>query len=318
MKALVTGASGFVGGHLIERLLRDGHDVRALTRAPTSQLPKAVEVAAVGDFQTLPDCSSAMRGCDVVMHLAARVHVMHDTASDPLAAHRKLNVDVTRSLAEQAAAAGVRRFIYLSSIKVNGEETAPNQPFSEASVPTPRDPYGVSKLEAETALREVAGRHGMEFVVIRPPLVYGRGVRANFASMMKWVQRGVPLPLGAVTGNRRSLVSVGNLVDLITVCAQHPGAANQIFLVSDGHDLSTTELLRRLGTALDRPARLLPVPASMLGAAASMLGKGDVARRLLGSLQVSIAKATRELAWRPPVTVDEGLRAAASGLREAR
>jgi nucleoside-diphosphate-sugar epimerase len=234
---------------------------------------------------------------------------MSETAANPLDAYREVNVEGTRRLAEQAAAAGVRRFVFLSSVKVNGEETTSHSPFRADDPPAPKDAYGQSKWEAEEALVEIAERTGMEVVIIRPPLVYGPGVKGNFASMMKWVAKGVPLPLGAID-NRRSLVALDNLVDLITVCIDHPAAANQVFLAGDGEDLSTTELLRRVGKAMGRPARLLPVPTGLLRLGAAMLGKGDMARRLLGSLQVDISRTRDVLGWEPPVSVDEGLRRA--------
>jgi UDP-glucose 4-epimerase len=216
------------------------------------------------------------------------------------------------NLARQAAAAGLRRFVFVSSIKVNGEATQLARPFIADDAPAPLDAYGVSKMEAEQGLREIARQTGMEVVIIRPPLVYGPGVKANFAAMMRWLKRGVPLPLGAIH-NQRSLVALDNLVDLILTCLTHPAATNQTFLVSDGEDVSTTELLRRMGQAMGKTARLLPVPASWLKVAASLVGKGDVAQRLCGSLQVDISKTRELLGWVPPVSLDEGLRRAAAG-----
>jgi UDP-glucose 4-epimerase len=237
---------------------------------------------------------------------------MHDTAADPLTAFRAVNVEGTLNLARQAAAAGVKRFVFVSSVKVNGEATLPGQPFTADDAPAPLDAYGISKMEAEQALREIALQTGMEVVIIRPPLVYGPGVKANFAAMMRWLQRGVPLPLGAIH-NQRSLVALDNLVDLIVTCLTHPAAANQTFLVSDGEDVSTTELLRRMGRAMGRPARLIPVPVSWLKLAAALVGKRDVAQRLCGSLQVDIEKTRRLLGWTPPLTLDQGLKKAATG-----
>jgi len=231
---------------------------------------------------------------------------MHETANDPLAEFRKVNVDGTLNLARQAAAAGVRRFIFISSIKVNGEGSALGAPYLADAKPAPADPYGISKMEAEQGLRALAAETGMEVVIIRPVLVYGPGVKANFRSMMSWLNKGVPLPLGAIH-NQRSLVALDNLVDLIVTCIDHPAAANQTFLVSDGEDLSTTELLRRMGAALGKPARLLPVPAFMLQAGAALLGKRDMAQRLCGSLQVDISKTRELLNWTPPVSVDQAL-----------
>jgi UDP-glucose 4-epimerase len=258
------------------------------------------------------DWSTALNGVSVVVHCAARVHVMRDTSVDPLEEFRRVNVQGTLNLARQAAAAGVRRFVFVSSIKVNGEATQPGCPFTADDILAPLDPYGVSKMEAEQALREIVRQTGMEVVIIRPPLVYGPGVKANFAAMMRWLQRGVPLPLGAIH-NQRSLVALDNLVDLIMTCIKHPAAANQTFLVSDGEDASTTELLRRMGQAMGHPARLLPVPASWLKLAAGLIDKRDVAQRLCGSLQVDISKTRELLGWVPPVSLDEGLRRAATG-----
>jgi UDP-glucose 4-epimerase len=239
---------------------------------------------------------------------------MHDQSEDPLAEYRRVNVGGTTALARQAAAAGVRRFVYVSSIKVNGETTPDGQPFTETHSPAPTDPYGISKLEAEQAVFDVGASTGMEVVVVRPPIVYGAGVKANFLSMMKWLARGVPLPLGAIHQNRRSLVGLDNLVDFLITCLRHPSAANQVFVVSDGEDLSTTELLRRTASALGVSARLVPIPASMLGAGAAMLGKRSAVQRLCGSLQVDISKARSLLAWNPPFTIDEELARATRGI----
>jgi nucleoside-diphosphate-sugar epimerase len=237
---------------------------------------------------------------------------MSDEAADPLGEYRRTNVEGTLKLAQDAAAAGVRRFVFLSSIKVNGEATAPGRPFRETDAPHPVDPYGRSKLEAEQALFEFGQRSGMEVVVVRPPLVYGPGVKANFRSMMRWLSKGVPLPLGAIH-NHRSLVALDNLVDLLVRCTEHPAAANQVFLAGDGEDVSTTALLRRTAAALGCRARLIPVPASWLMMAARGLGKAPVASRLCGNLQVDISKARDLLGWQPPVSLDEGLRRAAAG-----
>ncbi len=254
------------------------------------------------------DWSSTLARVNIVVHTAARVHVMHDTAVDPLAEFRALNVAGTLAVARQAARAGVRRFVFLSSVKVNGEATVAGRRFAADDAPAPVDPYGVSKLEAEQGLFTLAAETGMEVVIIRPPLVYGPGVKANFLSMMRWLARGVPLPLGAVRHNRRSLVALDNLVDLIVTCLDHPAAVNQVFLAGDGEDLSTTDILRRLAAAMGVPARLLPVPVGVLEAVAALLGKRHVVQRLCGSLQVDISKTRRLLDWTPPVTVDEGLR----------
>jgi UDP-glucose 4-epimerase len=286
--------------------------VRGITRA-SGYLPISVEKFAVDGIDGNTDWQDVLTGCEVVVHLAARVHVMAYTSANPLEAFRRVNVQGTLNLARQAAATGVRRFVFVSSIKVNGEATQPGCPFTADDAPAPLDAYGVSKMEAEQGLREIARQTGMEVVIIRPPLVYGPGVKANFAAMIRWLQRGVPLPLGAIH-NQRSLVALDNLVDLMVTCLTHPAATNQTFLVSDGEDVSTTELLRRMGQALGRPARLVPVPASILKLAAALVGKRDVAQRLCGSLQVDIEKTRKLLGWTPPLTLDQGLRKAAEGI----
>ena len=283
--------------------------VRGMTRLPCD-LPTGVGNVVVDGVDDKTDWRDELVDCDVVVHLAARVHVMYDASIDPLAEFRRVNVQGTLNLARQAAASGVRRFVFISSIKVNGEATQPGQPFTADDAPAPLDAYGISKMEAEQGLRELAAQTGMEVVIIRPPLVYGPGVKANFAAMMRWLQRGVPLPLGAIH-NQRSLVALDNLVDLIVTCLTHPAAANQTFLVSDDEDVSTTELLRRMGQAMGKPARLLPVPVSWLKVGAAMVGKRDAAQRLSGSLQVDIEKTCRLLGWVPPISLDEGLRRAA-------
>jgi nucleoside-diphosphate-sugar epimerase len=316
MKILVTGANGFVGKSFCAELLNQGHEVRAAVRTKVVPI-KNVEVTIVGEIDSGTDWSTALRDVDVVVHLAARVHVMHDTVVDPLAEFRKVNVDGTLHLALQAAKAGVKRFIFISSVKVNGEHTTLGRPFTEEDVANPQDAYGVSKLEAEQGLLQIAQQTGMEVVIIRPPLVYGTGVKANFANMMRAVKRGIPLPLGAIH-NKRSFVYVGNLVSLIAKCIDHPAAANQVFLVSDGRDLSTTELLRECASALDVKARLLPVSQKLIEVGAAMLGKRAVARRLCDNLQVDITKAQTLLGWEPPVSVVDGLRITAQELIQGR
>jgi len=316
-RVLVTGATGFVGSAVMKRLTADGIDCRGASRQPGARTADGAAMIEVGDLGPATDWSSALEGVDAVVHAAARVHVMHETAADPLTEFRRANVEGTLALARQAQAAGVRRFVFLSSIKVNGEGTAPGRPYRVDDEPAPADPYGVSKHEAEQALLAL-GRNGaiggalggMTVSIIRPVLVYGPGVKGNFLSMMRWLRRGVPLPFGAIN-NRRSLVAIDNLVDLIAVCLAHPAAANQIFLVSDGDDLSTTGLLQRLGAALGRPARLIPIPASLLEFAAAALGKKGIAQRLTGSLQVDIRATQSTLGWRPPVTVDQAMAATA-------
>ncbi len=269
---------------------------------------------AVGDIHEATEWSAALNGCSTVVHLAARVHVMNERSSDPLREFRRTNVDGTLHLARQAARSGVRRFVFVSSIKVNGEATSAGHPFTAADAPAAGDAYGISKMEAEQGLPTIARDTGMEVVIVRPPLVYGPGVKANFASLMRAVQRGIPLPLGSVSNNRRSLVALDNLVDLLITCIHHPAAAGQTFLVSDGEDLSTTALIRRIGQAIGTPARLLPVPPALLELGAAVVGKRDMAQRLLGNLQVDITHTRTTLGWAPPISVDEGLRRATAGM----
>ncbi|KIC79626.1 UDP-glucose 4-epimerase family protein [Pseudomonas sp. C5pp] len=309
-KVFLTGASGFVGGGVLRRLVADGVPVVAAVRHENMTLPPSVRGIAFESFEHDNDWSGLLAECKVVIHAAARVHVMSDTESDPLAAFRRVNVDGTLALARQAIIAGVKRFVFISSIKVNGEGTCRSKPYFADDVPQPQDPYGLSKLEAETALLALARESGLEVVIVRPVLVYGSGVKANFLTMMRWLDRRLPLPFGAID-NRRSLVALENLVDLIVTCINHPAAVNQIFLVSDGEDLSTTELLRRMGSALGKPARLLPVPASLICAGAAVLGKAGLAQRLCGSLQVDINKTRDLLGWHPPVDCEAALQAAA-------
>jgi nucleoside-diphosphate-sugar epimerase len=272
---------------------------------------EGVERVAIPDLGTDASLSKAVEGAETVVHLAARVHVMRDTAGDPLAEFRKVNVAGTQALARSAARAGVRRFIYLSSIKVNGEETRDGRRFTEADPPAPVDPYGLSKYEAELALRDVALETGMEVVIIRPALVYGPGVKANFRRLMELLCRGVPLPFGALH-NRRSFLALDNLVDVILACVSHPAAGGHTFLVADGEDLSTTELLRRLGHALGCRPRLIPVPARVVRLALTALNQRDAGQRLCGSLQVDNSKVREVLNWKPPVDVDEALRRVAT------
>jgi nucleoside-diphosphate-sugar epimerase len=310
---LVTGATGFVGCALLSKLLPKGCQIKALVRKP-SVLDVEVEqvVVDLGKLVTEGGKKDMFSRVDVVVHAAARVHMMQDRSANPLDLFRKLNRDATLALAGMAADAGVKRFVYLSSIKVNGEETFPLgkpcifKPDDEFST---TDPYGLSKYEAEQGLLTLAKVTGMEVVVIRPPLVYGPGVKGNFASMINWLHRGMPLPLGAVH-NKRSFVALDNLLSFIALCAdrsQSPKATNQVFLISDGEDVSTTQLLRKVAKALGKEPWLLPVPVGLMSFAAKLVGKGDVANRLFGSLQVDSCKATDLLGWQPVITMDEQL-----------
>ena len=313
-KILVTGATGFIGHAFVGFLLsKGGHSVRVALRREGLSWPDTVERAYIEDLASANDWSKAVNGVRVVVHTAARVHVMQENSSSPLNEFRRVNVQGTLSLARQAAAAGVRRFVFVSSIKVNGEATRLGSPFTADDMPAPLDAYGISKLEAEQGLRQIAAETGMEVVVVRPPLVYGPGVRANFQTLLRAVARGLPLPLGAID-NRRSLVALDNLVDLIVTCISHPHAANQTFLVSDGEDVSTPELIRRMARAMGRPARLIPVPVWLLKVGAALPGKQDMAQRLCGSLLVDIEKTRRLLGWTPPISLDEGLRRVAGGV----
>lgn len=306
VRILVTGATGFLGSRIVE----------GLSRRPEHQLSCAVRSKVsfancrsvnVGDLSAHTDWAKAVERQEVVIHAAARAHIMKDDAVSPLTEYRKVNVDGTLNLARQAAEMGVRRFIFISSIKVNGEQTGEGGAFTADQPPAPEDAYGISKLEAEQALQALAVETGMEVVIIRPPLVYGPGVKGNFATMIKLLDKGLPLPLGAVH-NKRSLVALDNLVDLIILCIDHPAATNQVFLAGDGNDLSTAELLRGIGQAMGKPARLIPVPPGLLMFGAGLFGKKAVAQRVLGSLQVDISKARSLLGWEPPLSVDEGLR----------
>ena len=312
---LVTGANGFVGSALCAEAIRRGSHVKGATRS-AHELPAGVESAIVDSIDDETNWADALYGMDVVIHLAARVHVMKDVSIDPLAAFRKINVAGTEQLARCAAESGAKRFVYVSSIKVNGEQTSATQPFTELDEANPQDPYGVSKWQAELALHRIALETGLELVIVRPPLVYGPGVKGNFAQMLKVLAKGIPLPLASVR-NLRSLIYVENLVDALITCATHPAAAGQTYLVSDGEDISTPDLLRQLGVAMDHPARLFPCPPALLKLAGCLTGKGEQVERLLGSLRVDSSKIRRELNWTPPYTLEQGLRATAAWYRAA-
>ena len=306
MKILITGASGFVGKHLVNEL----NYMKDISIVVVCK--ELLNVSA--DLTAKNALRKAFSGSDVVIHLAARVHIMQDKSANPLAVFRIVNVDATLNLARQLAAAGVKRFIFLSSIKVNGEFTLPGLPFTAYDA-NPQDPYGISKYEAEVGLHKIAAETGMQVVIIRPPLIYGTGVKANFASLLRMVKYGLPLPLGAVTQNRRSFVALDNLIDLIITCINHPNAADQTFLVSDDEDVSTTDLLRKMAVAQGVPNRLLPVPVALLNSCAKLFGKQAIAQRLLGNLQVDISHTQKLLNWQPIISLDEGLRRAVINLK---
>ena len=310
---LITGATGFVGSRLADFLRSQFPEMElrlAVRRRPEElQVPSILSVGSievVGDINPYTNWSNALIGVDVLIHLAARVHVMNDVAIDSLEEYRNANTLATIHLAEEAAKAGVKRFIYLSSIKVNGEETASGKSYSEDSAPAPIDPYGVSKWEAEQGLEKVCAQTGMEFVIIRPPLIYGPGVKANFQKLMGLVAKGMPLPLGAVD-NQRSMLALDNLVSFISEAISNPLAANQLFLLSDGKDVSTTQLLKLLAKGMGKSSLLIPIPALILRTTAQVFGATAAADRLLGSLQIDSSKARQLLAWQPPLLVEEGI-----------
>lgn len=304
-RVLVTGATGFVGSALVAKLAQtDGFAPVAVARRPFA-FADGVEAIQVRDLSEL---APKLGGIDTIVHCAARVHVMREEAVDPLAAFRKDNVEVTLRLAENATHAGVRRFVFLSSIKASGEETFA-EPFTELTHPQPETPYGQSKLEAEEGLRAVASRTSLEVVSLRPPLVYAAHAGGNFARLLRWLCRGLPLPLGSVT-NKRSTIALENLVDVIVRCIDHPQAANELFLVSDGDDLSTPDMLRAVAGGMDKEPALLPFPVPLIRMAAAMLGQRDAARQVCGSLAIDSGKMRTALAWQPPVAAREALRAA--------
>lgn len=305
MRFLVTGASGMVGRSLCNQLRRRGNVVRAAFRSEAVRL-EGVESIVVGSIDADTDWSAALEDIDVVVHLAARVHVMKDAAADPLAEFRKVNVAGTLALGRQAAVSNVKRMVFVSSIKVHGEYTLPGQSFGELDAPSPKDCYALSKCEAERGLREVALETGMELTIVRPPLIYGPGVKANFETLARAIRHGWILPLGGIK-NQRSMIALDNMVDFIFTCSTHPKAANEAFLVSDGEDMSTTELVCGLARAMGVPVRLVTLPVWAITTAATLLGAGGKAQRLLGNLQVDISKARSVLGWQPHISVSEGL-----------
>ncbi len=306
-RLIVTGANGFVGRALCTEALVRGIEVLGAARH-YGQLPVGVKSIAVGDIDHKNDWQNVLVGCDVVIHLAARVHVMQEYSENPLAEFRCVNVAGTERLARSAVAAGVKRFIFVSSIGVNGLLTGPNTKFIEADIPLPHNAYALSKWEAEQVLHQVAKETGLEVVIVRPPLVYGAGVKGNFAQMIKVLKLGLPLPLATIH-NQRSFIYVKNLVDALILCATHPLAADNTYLVSDNEDLSTSELLRKLSIDLGVSPRLFSCPEFILKYAGKLFGKSDQVARLVGSLQIDSSRIRNELGWQPPFTVDEGLKA---------
>lgn len=305
-RVLVTGATGFIGQAVVQKLLQQKFIVSAAVRNNTPALPTSVTQIEIGDLSCLPDNISALHDFDVLIHIAARAHIMHETENNPLAEFRKINTSATLKLALQAESAGVKRFIFISSIKVNGEASPPGLPFTPDIGTPPSDDYARSKYEAEHGLLSLARSSTMQVVIIRPPLVYGPGVKANFASMIKWLNKGIPFPFAAIK-NRRSLVALDNLVSFICLCATHPKAANEIFLISDGEDVSTTQLLKKIAHALHKQAYLFPIPVGWMIFFARLIGKQDIAIRLFSSLQVDNSKAEDLLGWRPIISMDEQL-----------
>lgn len=315
MRVLVTGASGFVGGGLVRALAACGHEVRAAVRNEMIAVPGAKSVW-VGDLTVDADISRAVDGIDAVIHCAARAHMMREQAAEAEARYGAENVEVTRKLARASVDAGVDRFIFVSTVKVNGETTA-NRPFTEDDPPAPEDPYGRSKAAAERALAEL-GAEKMGIVVIRPPLVYGPGVKANFRSLLGVCDTALPLPLGAARDNPRSMIFLGNLTSAVLRALTHPNASGRTYLVRDGEDASPAELVRRLRRALGRPAGLFWTPSSLIRWGARLAGRAMAAERLFGALSVDDGRIRRELTWTPPFTLDQGLAATASWFRAAK
>lgn len=311
-KILVTGANGFVGKALCERLVAEGHSVMATVRSPESELavPPGIEAVFTKPLAPETDWSDAAQRAEIVVHLAARVHVMHEATRDPLAEFRRVNVHATRRLAEAAIAAGVKRFVFLSSIGVNGNATRSGKPFSETDEPAPHNPYSLSKLEAERTIRQVTAGSEMEAVFIRAPLVYGPCNPGNALRLFEAVHKAWPLPFASVR-NSRSLIYLDNLVDAITTCCVHCQAAGQIYFVSDWEDVSTPELIRRIAAAFGATPRLFPFPPAFMLLAGTLLGKRSAVERVIGSLTLDSSKIRRELGWKPPYTMEQGLQATA-------
>lgn len=314
MNILITGASGFIGGKLLEQLPPESTLSLGRDKPKLQALEQFFEFEIDGNT----DYSSALKGTDIVIHLAARVHVMNDSAVSPLEEYREVNTRGTVNLARQAALEGVKRFIFVSSIKVNGESTSQDRPFTSTDKHAPEDDYGLSKSEAEQQLFKIGKETGMEIVIIRPTLVYGPGVKANFASLMQLVSRGIPLPFGCIKNNKRSLVSLDNLIDLIVTCIDHPKAANQVFLISDDHDVSTSEMVSYMAQALGKPSWQLPVPLWCYKLVGVIFNKSAVVDRLTGSLQVDISHTKETLGWVPPQSLQEGFKQTAESFLQSK
>jgi len=315
MRILVTGAGGFVGRPLCKELVHRGYRVKAAMRTH-GQLSADGETVTVGEIDAATKWADALKGVDTVMHLAARVHVMKDKAADPLTEYLKVNLYGTSNLAQQAASAGVKRLVYVSTVKVNGERTTDDRPFVESDLPDPQDPYAISKLQAEEVLHSISAETGLEVVIVRPPLVYGPDVKGNFFSLLAAIHKGFPLPLAGANG-LRSMVYVGNLVDALAACATHPAAARQTYLVSDGEDIATAMLVAKLSHALGRNSRSFYVSPGLLRAAATVLRRAEQVDRLFGSLRVNDQKLRTELGWTPPFTMEQGLKATADWYRSS-
>ena len=303
---LLTGATGFVGNRLLQMLKARGHHCRAAVRRPSSTVDVHAESVVVGDIDAHTDWRKAVAGIEVVVHLAARVHIMHDQADNPLVEFRKINLDGTRSLAEAAVKAGVKRLVYVSSIKVNGEATQ-GEPFTPQDTPSPSDPYAIAKWEAEKALLEISQASGLEVVIVRPPLVYGPGVKANFHNLIKLVRKRIPLPLAGIN-NKRTLVALDNLADLLMTCCEHPAAAGHVFLAGDNESVSTAELISKIAKAFGQRPPVFYFPPRLMQWAASLLGKQAVWKRLAGSLEVDISDAKTVMGWQPVTSMDDELK----------
>ena len=308
MKILITGTNGFVGLPLAQHLITAGHQVVGAVRSNdlVTTVNPHIQLKAIGNIDGVTDWQDCFGGVECVIHLANRAHVMDEESSNTLAVYRKVNAEGTLNLARQAAAAGVNRFIFISSIKVNGESTLPGQALTHKDQHVPIDPYGLSKYEAELGLKLIAEQTNLDVIVIRPPLIYGPGVKANFLKMMEWVEKGIPLPLGAIQ-NQRSMLGLDNLINFIELCLTHPDAAGQTFLVSDDHDVSTTELLKEIAAAMHRPSRLLSIPQYFIEKLLVLFNQRHISERLCGSLQLDISLAKTRLAWKPPHTFKDQL-----------